>query len=294
MVPGSPWGAEHGTVDYALKQQVVAAGVDLRFERTVEHLPDGGIVAHGPHRPDAIAVGYVFETDQADGAYAVVSDELAPKGYAYLLICGGRGTVASCMFADFHNEKRYRDRTVAFFEDRVGVHIANPRPFGGFGNVYAAPVARKGNLLYVGEAAGFQDALFGFGIRYAMVSGQLAARAWIEGDPQRFDRLWRERLDGLLRLALVNRYLYERLGDGGYAGLMRRIDRARDARRFLRRWYTRGMVRRLLYPLARRSVAGGRRALLGHCPADCDCTWCRCAHASPGQEDRKAAVLTDS
>ena len=283
-------GAEAGTLDHALKEQALAAGVELRFGRTVEHLPDGGIVAHGPHRPDAIAVGYVFETDRADGAYAVVSDKLAPKGYGYLLVCGGRGTVASCMFTDFHNEKQYRERTVAFFEEHVGLQMSNPRRFGGFGNVYVSSVARKGNLLYVGEAAGFQDALFGFGIRFAVLSGQLAARAWIEGSPERYDRLWRGRLDGVLRLALVNRYLYERLGNRGYTGLMRRIDRAQDARRFLRRWYTGGTFRRWLYPLARRKVLRGKHDLLGKCPAGCDCTWCRCAHASSRDANPATAV----
>jgi flavin-dependent dehydrogenase len=283
-------GAEAGTVDYALKEQALAAGVELRLGRTVEHLPDGGIVAHGPHRPDAIAVGYVFETDRADGAYAVVSDKLAPKGYGYLLVCGGRGTVASCMFTDFHNEKRYRERTVAFFEEHVGLQMSNPRRFGGFGNVYVSSVARKGNLLYVGEAAGFQDALFGFGIRYAVLSGQFAARAWIEGSPERYDRLWRGRLDGVLRLALVNRFLYERLGNRGYTGLMRRIDRVQDARRFLRRWYTGGTFRRWLYPLARRKVLRGKHDLLGQCPAGCDCTWCRCAQASSRHADTTTAA----
>lgn len=34
-----------------------------------------------------------------------------------------------------------------------------------------------GPRMYVGEAAGFQDALFGFGLRYALTSGHLAGRA---------------------------------------------------------------------------------------------------------------------
>jgi len=55
--------------------------------------------------------------------------------------------------------------------------MTNPRPFGGFGNLYTGQAVRKGRLLYTGEAAGFQDALFGFGLRYAMLSGHLAARA---------------------------------------------------------------------------------------------------------------------
>jgi len=275
-------GSGPGTVDTSLREQAAAAGVDLQFGRRLDHQPTGGIVAHGPHRPDAIAVGYTFTTDRGDGAFAAVSDELAPKGYAYLLICDGRGTIASCMFADFHNEQRYRERTVEFFRDRVGLGMQRPMPFGGFGNVFVSRRVQRGRSLFVGEAAGFQDALFGFGIRYAIVSGHLAARALLDGQPASYDRLTRERLGGLLRLALVNRYLYERLGDRGYARLMRTVDGATDARVWLRRFYTTGALRRLLLPWARWRL--GRKAALvrDDCPEGCDCTWCRCQHQREG------------
>jgi hypothetical protein len=36
-----------------------------------------------------------------------------PAGYAYLLICRGRATLATCMFDGFHNERQYRARTWA-------------------------------------------------------------------------------------------------------------------------------------------------------------------------------------
>lgn len=256
--------------------------MDLQLGRRLDHRPHGGIVAHGPHRPDAIAVGYTFATDRADGAYAAVSDDLAPKGYAYLLVCGGRGTMASCMFADFHNEKRYLARTVEFFRDRLGLALEAPVPFGGFGNVFASRRVRRGRRLFVGEAAGFQDALFGFGIRYAIVSGHLAAQAWLDGRPTAYDRLARDRLGGLLRLAIVNRYLYERLGNRGYARLMRAIDRTADARTWLRRFYTRGSLRRLLLPWARWRLGRKRALVRDDCPEGCDCTWCRCDHEGEG------------
>ncbi|GMR12173.1 MAG: NAD(P)/FAD-dependent oxidoreductase [Gemmatimonadota bacterium] len=280
-------GSEAGTVDYALKEQAQAAGVELRMRHTVERLPQGGIVAHGPRRTDVIAVGYVGETDRADGAYAALSDDLAPKGYSYLLICGGRVTVASCLFSDFHNEAQYLDRTVEFFRDRVGLELTNARRFGGFGNVHSTSTARKGNLLYVGEAAGFQDALFGFGMRSALLSGHFAARAWLEGEPQRYEDLWRPRLEGILRAGFTNRFLFERLGNGGYVRLLRRIKRTGDAREFLRKWYGPGIFRRALYPLMLRRSAG-KRDLLPQCREGCDCTYCRCV--GHGGTDRNEPV----
>jgi len=46
------------------------------------------------------------------------------------------------------------------------------------------PVDRSGRL-YVGEAAGLQDPAWGFGLRYALESGALAARCLLEGSHRR-------------------------------------------------------------------------------------------------------------
>jgi len=267
-------GPSRGTLDRALEEQALAAGVEIRFRDPVARLPQGGIVAGGPRGPDAIAVGYVFETGGTDGVFGALSDRLAPKGYAYLLVSRGRGTVATCLFDDFHREKLYLERTIAFFRERAGLSMQNPRRFGGTGNVLFPPTARHGGILFAGEAAGFQDALWGFGMRLAMLSGHLAARALLEREPEQYDRLWRGRMGPLLRVSLANRYAFERMGDSGYVRLMRSIGRAGDARVWLRRHYAPSAAKSLLFPLARRRVRS-RRAPPGCTLSGCDCTWCR-------------------
>ncbi len=267
-----------GTLDSALKQQALDAGVEIRFGQPCSRLPQGGIVAGGPRGADVIAVGYVFETDRADGVYAALSDRLAPKGYAYLLICGGRGTVASCFFEDFHNERLYLERAVEFFRGKAGLSMRNAVRFGGAGNAMVPKTARQGSILFVGEAAGFQDALWGFGIRIGMLSGHLAARALLERRPESYDREWRARLGGLLRTSIVNRYAFARMGDRGYARLMRGIAHCRDARQWLAGHYAPGWSKLALLPIARRAVRSSRAAPA--CPdPGCDCTWCRASHA---------------
>lgn len=86
------------------------------------------------------------------------------------------------MFDDFHNDKEYLARSVDFFERKVGIRLRDARSFGGFGNMAADPRVRRGRLLLAGEAAGLQDALFGFGMRYALTSGYLAGQAWVDQD----------------------------------------------------------------------------------------------------------------
>lgn len=272
-------GAGPGTLDESLKRQALARGVEIQFRQPRFHLPQGGIVAGGPRGPDVIAVGYVFETDLADGMFGALSERLAPRGYSYLLISRGRGTVAACFFDGFHEERVYLERTVDFFREKVGLRMRNPVRFGGTGNIFLPATAQHGEILFVGEAAGFQDALWGFGIRLAILSGHLAARAMLQGAPETYDGLWRRRLGSLLRASFVNRFFYQRMGDPGYVRLMRRIGSARDTRTWLRQHYAFSLGKSLLFPLARWKVRS-RRGAPACALRGCDCTWCR-GHPEP-------------
>ena len=277
-------GTISGALDAGLKEQALAAGVKIRFGETCRQLPVGGIEAGGPHGADAIGVGYLFDTDLADGAYVALSNRLAPGGYAYLLIQGGHGTLMSWMYADFHNEKQYLERCQDFFQTRVKLDMKNPQRTSGAANFIYPRSARKGGLLYAGESAGFQDALWGFGMRYAMLSGSLAAQALLAGQPEDYDSLWRKRLGGQLQAVLVNRYFYQRLGDNGFNVLLRGIDRALqhnpDGRRWLHRYTAQRLWKRLCFPVVRHLYQSSRPS--PDMPAaGCDCTWCRCRHFRP-------------
>jgi len=277
-------GTEHGTLDQSLKAQALAQGVDIECGQTVEHLPQGGIVAHGPRRVDAIAVGYVFPTDRSDAAFGAVSDDLAPGGYAYLLICRGRATLATCMFDDFHNDKQYLARTVQFFERAVGITPRDARPFGGFGNMSATPTVRRGRLLLAGEAAGLQDALFGFGMRYALASGYLAGHAFVDADLSEYEATYRRRFRPQIQAAAVNRYFYQRAGATGYRTLVEHLCDAPDPRAWLRRYYNSRWWTPLMYPLARAHAARLQGRMGAHeCREACDCTYCRCVREAAGR-----------
>lgn len=229
-------GSGRGTLDTALVGQALAAGVELELGARREALA-GGIVTVGPRRGDAIASGYVFETDMADGAYAVASDTLAPKGYGYLLISGGRGTVASCMFRGFDRPRQFRERCVEFFRRHVGLRMVRPRPYGGIGNFYLPRRVVRGGLLFAGEAAGIQDPLFGFGMRWAVATGAAAAHAALRGQPQAYADYWSAECVPWYRTAVANRWFYERLGDRGYRWLLGALGEGVDAREWLSRRY---------------------------------------------------------
>jgi flavin-dependent dehydrogenase len=261
------------TLDAALLAQAVALGAEVRFGERLARIPGSGILATGPHAADVIAVGYHFETAAEDGFWLICDDALAPQGYAYVLVMRGRGTLKSCMFSGFKQEALYVRRTVEAFERLLGLKMDNPRADGGAGNFRVPASAYSGSHPVAGEQAGFQDLLLGFGMRYAIASGVLAARSLLDGTD--YDALWRRELEPGLRATVVGRALYRALGNRGYAWLLRAQERAGDARRFLHRWYRPSWAKRLLFPWARTRYRSRRRdASCNH--VDCTCVWCRC------------------
>ncbi|MHB9100158.1 MAG: NAD(P)/FAD-dependent oxidoreductase [Sulfuricella sp.] len=266
-------GPEPGSLDTALLEQALALGVEVRFGSRLDRLEGPGILAVGPKAADAIAVGYHFETDMDDGFWAICDEALAPQGYAYLLVLNGRGTVKSCMFTGFKQESMYVKRTVEAFRRLAGLEMRNARPHGGVGNFRIPASAWSGRHPVAGEQAGFQDALWGFGMRLAIRSGVLAAQSLLDdGD---YEVRWHKELEPWLRISLVNRALYGLLGNAGYRWLLRQ-QAGRDARAFLRRLYRPSLAKRLLMPWARIRYRSQRRdASCNH--IDCTCVWCRCA-----------------
>lgn len=274
-------GREAGTLDRALLDQARAAGAEVRFNDRVYGIDSTGVLATGPRQAGIIAVGHVFDTDMPDGAWLALGHRLAPGGYAYLLVQGGRGTVASCMFTGFRDQAKYLAATEEFFTHHAALQMRNPRPFGGFGNIRLAASAMQGGHPVIGEQAGFQDALAGFGMRYAIRSGVLAARAIINGSD--YATLWQRDLAPGLRAGVVNRFIYNLAGEVGMTLAVRRLAK-RDAGQLLRRAYRLSLPKRLLLPLARRWY----RAPLADpsCShVDCDCVWC-----THGQHETTVAV----
>jgi len=274
-------GRDSGTLDAALMEQAVAAGAEVRRVDRVQAITGPAVLATGPRRADAIAAGYLFETKMSDGGWVAFDDQLAPLGYAYLLVHGGRGTVASCMFTGFKQEAEHVERTVAFFREHVALDMKNPRPFGGFANFRLPRTAIQGGHPVVGEQAGFQDPLAGFGIRYAIRSGLLAARSIL--DRTDYAALWRRELRPLLHTGTVNRFIFNSIGPRGRKLALTRLGRG-DAGLTLRRLYRPRVLSRILFPVARfRYRTSMRDKSCDH--IDCHCVWCQC------QSELRAATV---
>lgn len=243
-------GREPGSLDRALRAQAEDAGARLRFGERVDpgKLEGPVIVASGPRGTQAVVAGIIAETSHRDQVVAIASEALAPKCYAYCVIWNGRATVATALAANMEAAWRCFGRTREAFA-RLGLSdFRRERRFGGRANVFLGKPLEVDGRLYVGEAAGLQDYFLGFGLRYAILSGHLAARAILEGES--YPALVRQHLSEGFRAGFVNRLLYNHAGDRGYRWFVRWLGRTQDVRARARRIYSFTPLHRVLWPVA--------------------------------------------
>jgi len=242
-------GTQPGTLGDGLKRQALDLGVDIRFKTSVtEEAVD--IVAVGPNSKAiyAIDTGIIFETDMDDVAYGMLNNDSAYLGYAYLLVTKGYGCMCTVLFDRYSDIHRQFTLVKKRFIELTGVTIKNPTSIGGYGSFTHQPTYSKDNRYYVGEAAGLQDLLWGFGIRYALRSGHLAARCLMENKD--YTRAAHQVFAGSLRASVVNRFLWEYLGNKGYDLFLTLGKRSQDPRQFLYNFFRYSFLRRLAFPLA--------------------------------------------
>lgn len=256
-------GAEEGTLDRGLLAQARALGVDVKFNSRIS---EADIVATGPASPDGLAREMTWHTADAERVDVFFNHKLSPGGYSYLFILDGIATFGCAIVADFKRIDDYFDHSMAEAQRLHPFVVPGDARTGySYMNFNLHGRAAANGARYVGEAAGFQDYLFGLGIRYALTSGHLAARSIIEG--QAFDT---SALARKQETSLVNRFLYEAGGNFGLSMFVRQAARAKDFHRYLSGWHQRRWWKRLLTPVVRRAWKHEGRCQ--HKPAE---HWCR-------------------
>jgi len=179
------------------------------------------------------------------------------------------------MFTGFKQEKNYVKKTVEAFQDLVGMEMKNPVTHGGTGNFRIPKSAYSGSHPLVGEQAGFQDTLWGFGMRLAISSGVLAAQSLLTGE--NYDKLWKQQLKPQMQAAVVNRMLYSLIGNRGYRYVIPLLALKSDIRGSLHRQYQFSWFKRLLLPWAKYRFQSKRHdKTCDH--INCNCIWCRCGN----------------
>jgi flavin-dependent dehydrogenase len=261
-------GSQEGSLDRGLLAQAQRLGVRVIFNSRLG--PDqADIVATGPAAPDGLAREMTWQTSEPERIEVFFNHHLSPGGYSYLFILDGVATFGCAIVADFKKIDEYFEHSLAAAQRANPFTIpAETRTGYSYMNFHLKRRATKGGARYVGEAAGFQDYLFGLGIRYALTSGWLAARSILE--KRDFDELWQRELGRKQETSLVNRFLYEAGGNRGLSMFVRQAARAKDFTRYLSGWHARTWWKSLLAPVVQRVWRHRGRCL--HKP---DEHWCR-------------------
>jgi flavin-dependent dehydrogenase len=261
-------GAQEGSLDRGLLAQAGSAGANVIFNSRLAPA-DADIVATGPATPDGLAKEMTWATSDPERVDVYFNHHLAPGGYSYLFILDGIATFGCAIVSGFKQIDDYFDHSVAAAQKLNRFEVpAEHRTGYSYMNFHLKTAATSNGSRFVGEAAGFQDYLFGLGLRYALTSGNLAARSILEN--RDYDELWREALAPKQATSLVNRFLYEAGGNFGLSMFVRQAAHARDFNNYLSGWHQDRWWKRMLSPVIRRFWRHDGRCM--HKPG---VHWCR-------------------
>ncbi len=228
-------GDQPGTLEHSLKEQALDCGATIHYNERRDRQNVAVWATGAQHRGQFLGVGLRFETSHPNTVKLLISVSHAPKAYAYLFVIEGQGILSVILTRNFANARAYLQRCLEFFRWLVPIKLDNVRLTSGFGG-RRANFWQSGDMpLRVGEAAGFQDYLWGFGIRYALHSGYLAAQAIAHGSD--YHRSIHTQIYPLIYTSLLNRAAYDHSGDRVYRLLIDRFSRSPQLIELLRRRY---------------------------------------------------------
>lgn len=242
-------GTISASLDQGLKQQALDAGVTIFFSSPRSE-KGADIIATGPGSGGFLGIvkGITFTTTMENIAVALINTSTSSDGYAYLLVMNGYGCLCTFLMSNFHHAGECLDKARQTFSRMFPLEIIEPKPCGGFGRSDLHPRFQEDSRLYVGEAARLQDMFGGFGIRYAVQSGYLAAQAIIHGED--YETLARKFFLRKFKAGIVNRYLFEKLKKDNYSLVYKKLKNVRDPLASVCSFYNFNRYQRILYPFA--------------------------------------------
>ncbi len=228
-------GSEPDCLEQAMKRQALDLGVRLRYGSALapNEAELWAVGARAPSRFLAASLG--FRTSHPDVVRVLVDRRLSPNAYAYLIVLDGQGTLSVVLTRQFKDARARLDDAVRAFRRLQPIEMIDIRAGGGTGGSLDAFRRPPIGTPSLGEAAGFQDYLWGFGIRHALQSGDVAARALAEGTD--YEESAASEIRPMIEASIRLRMLYDRVGDPVDRMLIRRIATVRDPGAILRRSY---------------------------------------------------------
>ena len=225
-------GSSSGSFDNYLAEICNSLNVRFRFNQHYNIL-ESDINATGAYRAAAYIRGAQIVTDLPNQVHLLLGKEFAPRGYAYLIINDGFGTMATA----FKKSGRVNDPLnpcIQYF-NTLGFDFKVKSTFANSGSFNLPNLWDIKNPIKIGEAGGYQDYLFGFGMRLAMYSG-LSAAYKLSGKNFQSKIINRE-LNIKRRISFANRLLFENLSINNAKYWLTRFEKSKEPLNILKAAY---------------------------------------------------------
>ena len=197
-------GKNKNSIDSQLTNLAVNHGANISYNTNL-NISEADIVAIGPSRADSLAYGGIYYDVSIDNTgYVFLDKKYSPNGYFYALPGEKKGEmeVVNATFGPAVNMQTLKALyNKATLENKILKDLLDGATRktvqGGIGCCTLLNRPYQHGRYYVGEAAGLQDVTAGFGIRYAVISGYLAAQCIIGSEDynEQIVKTFKSRLD---------------------------------------------------------------------------------------------------
>ena len=246
-------GSQHGSLDRSLEKQAVRKNIPIVHKSELS-IRDADIVATGIKKPTFIATGVRFAVELPDRSIVILDDTMSLKMYSYLIVNDNVGQIVSINPVQRGGHIDRLKQTIRRFEQILATKLdSGGRIFSAAVSFYFLRSAKVNDQYFVGEAAGFQDCLAGFGMMYAFKSGYFAAKSIIESCD--YDRMWQEDFMKPMQNSIRNRRIFEKLSNPGFEtmvdvlnsenNIIRKLLGGNDLRMILKKVYNYSIPKRL-------------------------------------------------
>tara|TARA_B100001029_G_C15046783_1_gene447725 strand:- start:10 stop:1077 length:1068 start_codon:yes stop_codon:yes gene_type:complete len=205
-------GQERYDIDRELQTYALSIGCEIRFGFTPKK-ENISIIATGSNHAKAFIQGFTFKTDLPDQTNLFLNSSLTKNGYGYLIIWNGNATLSVAYKKEDDKDKKILNKLKNICQNKLQIEIPNKfQKFGSYGSFdINAPKIDEFGKFYIGEAGGFQDYLFGFGMNSAIYSSYLAIKSLTTNID--YINSINQNILPCMKASLINRYFYEKLSE---------------------------------------------------------------------------------
>lgn len=246
-------GDSKGDIDRELQTLALSMGCEIRFGFAPKK-DNMAIIATGAKKARAYIQGITFKTDLPDQTHLFLNNSLTKTGYGYLIIWNGNATLSVAYKKEDDKDKNILDKLIEICQNNLEIKIPEEnQKFGSYGSFdINQPKIDKSGKLYIGEAGGFQDYLFGFGMNSAIQSAYFAIKSLVSS--QNFIENIDNNIMPHMKASLVNRYFYEKLNEKNKYKICKILSESKDPLTILKKRSNYSLKKKLMFKLLNRKL----------------------------------------